>query len=198
MKKMSWFITFVVILALNSYASAATELVRNSSDTAPYELAQRLFAENEDCFRKLCQQVLERETDQLDIRYEKDDNNEYDIQVWEKRGDAYEQSSVSEYRSLLNLEYDRTTYGIRLPVFNVVRREGVVDIALWTYPNFEEPLRNNRHGFYFVDCDCCENAALEDVLEKHMNEAWAFRMATEDEYELELLSEQFIYYHWRG
>lgn len=191
-----------VVPVLSMCASAAVPIERNESDEVPYALAQSLFAESEEILYAICETMLERQTDQLDIRYVEGEDNVYDRQVWEERGDEYGQTSIPEYTAIVELEYDRSLFtgwgGIILPVSNVVRREDAVDISLVTYPNYEEPLRNNRHGFYYVDCDCCENASLEDILAKHMSDQWEFKMKVEDEYELVPMSEHFIYYHWRG
>lgn len=202
MKKAMLFVVLLLVLVLSVCASAAVPIERNKSDEIPYALAQSIFAENEDCLRMLCTTMLERQTDQLDIRYIEGEDNVYSIQVWEKRGDEYAHTTVPAYTAIVDLEYDLSLFNEldrgMVPILNIVRRDNVVDIALGTYSNFQEPLRNNRHGFYYVDCDCCKNVSPEDILAKHMSNEWEFQMKVEDEYELIPMSEQFIYYHWRG
>ena len=121
-----------VVPVLSMCASAAVPIERNESDEVPYALAQSLFAESEEILYAICETMLERQTDQLDIRYVEGEDNVYDRQVWEKRGDEYGQTSIPEYTAIVELEYDRSLFtgwgGIILPVFNVVRREDAVDI----------------------------------------------------------------------
>lgn len=195
-------LVLTVVPVLGMCASAAVPIERNESDEIPYALAQNVFAENEELLCTICETMLERQADKLDIRYVEGEDNVYDRQVWEERGDEYVQTSIPEYTAILELEYDRSLFnwldGIVLPVFDFVKQEDAIDISFRTYSNYEEPLRNNRHGFYYVDCDCCENASLEDMLAKHMSDEWEFKMKKEDEYELAPMSEHFIYYHWRG
>lgn len=172
MKKAMLFVVLLLVLVLSVCASAAVPIERNKSDEIPYALAQSIFAENEDCLRMLCTTMLERQTDQLDIRYIEGEDNVYSIQVWEKRGDEYAHTTVPAYTAIVDLEYDLSLFNEldrgMVPILNIVRRDNVVDIALGTYSNFQEPFGNcdsvltfnsaiNILNTFSYCCNCASN-----------------------------------------
>ena len=160
--------------------------------------AIQFFSSNSDRLYGACNKMLELGTSEIGFHYYKAEQGEYSIRVWAQTADLFTDTDVEEYCDLCNV--DPVEFGKEFvnPIYRIVRYDDVIDIKLRDYYHDSDFLRVNKHGFYYLKCDCCREATIEATLEKHMKQWWDFCIKTEDEYEFCRIADDIIYYHWLG
>ena len=189
-----------MLLAWGQRAGAEMPFVRledPDENDRYYSVSLRLFEEIEPVLRAAAEKMLEAQTQRL-VWYYSDEDGNPELSVWNEvhgKKESLSEEEYPEYFALARATEDTVQiYPIYLSGEGVVMTLIIPDYSL----NPENFFKSDTVGYYYVPQEYSWQTPIEDVLKECMPEEWDLRGVFEDECQFVWLSDNFIYYYWRG
>lgn len=191
---------WAMLLAWGQWAGAEMPFVRledPDENDRYYSISLRLFEEIEPVLRAAAEKMLEAQTQRL-VWYYSDEDGNPELSVWNEvhgKKESLSEEEYPEYFALARATEDTVQiYPIYLSGEGVVMTLITPDYSL----NPENFFKSDTVGYYYVPQEYSWQTPIEDVLKECMPEEWDRRGVFEDECQFVWLSDNFIYYYWRG
>lgn len=191
---------WAMLLAWGQWAGAEMPFVRledPDENDRYYSISLRLFEEIEPVLRAAAEKMLEAQTQRL-VWYYSDEEGNPELSVWNEvhgKKESLSEEEYPEYFALARATEDTVQiYPIYLSGEGVVMTLIIPDYSL----NPENLFKSDTVGYYYVPQEYSWQTPIEDVLKECMPEEWDLRGVFEDECQFVWLSDNFIYYYWRG
>lgn len=191
---------WAMLLAWGQRAGAEMPFVRledPDENDRYYSVSLRLFEEIEPVLRAAAEKMLEAQTQRL-VWYYSDEDGNPELSVWNEvhgKKESLSEEEYPEYFALARATEDTVQiYPMHINGEGVVMTLIIPDYSL----NPENLFKSDTVGYYYVPQEYSWQTPIEDVLKECMPEEWDLRGVLEDECQFVWLSDNFIYYYWRG
>lgn len=197
MKRVMMLIFVLALQFMLSAQAAPEEFLVSYTDELELDSALKCYENHGTELRSICEKMIESHIYMIVISQHQDDTQKVDVLQKDFRNSEYKQTDILEFNVLKKYSVDGCCEDEHSIVKSFELSNDAIIIPFDNYYHRLDFFNTIENGLYYISCQCCSEASLEERLEKHLdNQYWDRVWNYGVEYQLIELENGFIYYRW--